>query len=48
MKITPQVKNILKNYDSEKPAIIKKLYEILMHGKLSGTGTMVIESMDKE
>lgn len=47
MKITPQVKNILKNYDSEKPAIIKKLYEILMHGKLSGTGKMVILPVDQ-
>ena len=47
MRITQTVKKILDNYSSESPAIISRLYQILMHGKLSGTGKMLILPVDQ-
>lgn len=47
MKITPQVRSILDNYSSETPAIQSKLYNILMNGKLAGTGKVVILPVDQ-
>jgi class I fructose-bisphosphate aldolase len=47
MKITTKVKKILENYSSESPAILSKLYSILMNGKLAGSGKMVILPVDQ-
>lgn len=47
MKVTNIVKKILENYSSESPAIVAKLYQILMQGKLAGTGKMVILPVDQ-
>lgn len=47
MKITSNVKSILQNYSSELPAIQAKLYSMLMAGKLSGTGRLVILPVDQ-
>ncbi|MBA7570133.1 hypothetical protein ES708_11880 [subsurface metagenome] len=33
-----KIKEILSWYESENPGTIKNLYNILMHGKLGGTG----------
>lgn len=47
MNMTNKVKKILENYSSESPAILSKLYSILMSGKLAGTGKMVILPVDQ-
>lgn len=47
MKITPKVKKILANYESDCPGSKAKLANILMHGKLGGTGKMVILPVDQ-
>jgi class I fructose-bisphosphate aldolase len=47
MKMTDSVKDILKHYDSISPGVKTNLAKILMHGKLAGTGKMVILPVDQ-
>jgi len=47
MKITDTVKNILSHYSSDSPGTKANLCRILMHGKLGGTGRMVILPVDQ-
>lgn len=47
MKITPKVKEILDYYESDNPGTKANLARILMHGKLGGTGKMVILPVDQ-
>lgn len=47
MKITQRVKRILANYESDCPGTKAKLASILMHGKLGGTGKLVILPVDQ-
>ena len=47
MKISPNVKNILSFYESDNPGTKANLARILMHGKLGGTGKMVILPVDQ-
>ncbi len=47
MKISTKVKKILANYESDNPGTKANLARILMHGKLAGTGKMVILPVDQ-
>jgi class I fructose-bisphosphate aldolase len=47
MKITQRVKKILANYESDSPGTKTNLARILMHGKLGGTGRLVILPVDQ-
>ena len=47
MKVTPQVKAILDNYESDNPGTKSNLARIMMTGKLGGTGKMVILPVDQ-
>ncbi len=47
MKITKIVKNILSAYESDNPGTKANLCRILMHGKLAGTGKMIILPVDQ-
>ncbi|QDY68722.1 class I fructose-bisphosphate aldolase [Qingshengfaniella alkalisoli] len=47
MKTTRIVQNILKNYEGETPGVKAKLHGMLMHGKLAGTGKMIILPVDQ-
>ena len=47
MKITRTVKKILDNYESDCPGTKSNLARMLMHGKLGGTGKMVILPVDQ-
>ncbi len=47
MRISQKVKKILANYESDSPGTKANLARILMHGKLSGTGKMVILPVDQ-
>ncbi len=47
MQTTQIVKNILANYESDNPGTKSKIHQILMHGKLAGTGKMVILPVDQ-
>ena len=47
MKVTPQVKAILDNYESDNPGTKANLARIMMTGKLGGTGKMVILPVDQ-
>lgn len=47
MKITRKVKEILSHYESDNPGTKSNLAKILMHGKLGGTGKMVILPVDQ-
>ncbi len=47
MKISKAVKRILDNYESDNPGTKTNLARILMHGKLGGTGKMVILPVDQ-
>lgn len=47
MKVTDTVKNILSHYSSDSPGTKTNLCRILMHGKLGGTGRMVILPVDQ-
>jgi class I fructose-bisphosphate aldolase len=47
MRITNIVKKILAGYAAESPAIKSRLCQILMHGRLAGTGKMVILPVDQ-
>ncbi len=47
MNITPEVKRILDNYESDNPGTKSKLAWMLMQGRLSGTGKLVILPVDQ-
>src|SRR6201988_5450668 len=47
MKINGQVAKILANYESDNPGTKSNLARMLMHGKLGGTGKMVILPVDQ-
>lgn len=47
MQITKTVKDILSRYESDTPGVKANLARILMHGKLAGTGKMVILPVDQ-
>jgi class I fructose-bisphosphate aldolase len=47
MKITPKVKRILSNYESDCPGTKANIARILMQGKLAGTGRMIILPVDQ-
>lgn len=47
MSITPQVKKIIDNYESENPGSKANLVRMMNQGKLGGTGKMVILPVDQ-
>jgi len=47
MGITKEIKNILSHYESDSPGTKANLCRILMHGKLGGTGRVVILPVDQ-
>lgn len=47
MQLTPTVKKILNQYDSDNPGTKAQLARILMHGRLAGTGRMIIYPVDQ-
>jgi len=47
MKLTPAVEKILANYESDNKLTLNNLAKMLMHGKLGGTGKMVILPVDQ-
>jgi class I fructose-bisphosphate aldolase len=47
MQITETVRRILDNYESDNPGTTANLARILMHGKLGGTGKLVILPVDQ-
>src|SRR5882724_12225630 len=47
MKITQKVKKILDNYESDCPGTKANLARILMHGRLGGSGKVVILPVDQ-
>jgi len=47
MKTTQRVKKILANYESDNPGTKANIARILMHGKLGGTGRMIILPVDQ-
>ena len=47
MHLTSKVREILKHYESESPAVKSNLVKILMSGRLAGTGKMLILPVDQ-
>jgi len=47
MSITPAVKAILDNYESDNPGVKANLARILMQGRLGGTGKLIILPVDQ-
>lgn len=47
MKLTRKVREILSHYESDNPGTKTNLARMLMHGKLAGTGKMVILPVDQ-
>lgn len=47
MKITRRVKDILSNYESDNPGTKNNLARLLGHGRLGGTGKMIIYPVDQ-
>lgn len=47
MKISPEIKKILANYESDNVGVKTNLAKMLMQGKLGGTGKMVILPVDQ-
>lgn len=47
MKVTQKVKKILSHYESDTPGTKRNIASLLMHGKLAGTGKMVILPVDQ-
>jgi class I fructose-bisphosphate aldolase len=47
MTITPQVRQILANYESDNPGSRANLARILLHGRLGGSGKLVILPVDQ-
>ena len=47
MRVSQKVRKILANYESDNPGTKTNLARILMHGKLGGTGKLVILPVDQ-
>jgi class I fructose-bisphosphate aldolase len=47
MRLTPKVKEILSWYDSDNPGVKTNLARLLMHGRLAGSGKVVILPVDQ-
>lgn len=47
MNVTPEVRRIVRNYESENPGVKANLVRMLMEGKLRGTGRLVILPVDQ-
>ena len=47
MQITPKVKEILSWYEGESPGVKGNLARLLMHGRLAGSGKLVILPVDQ-
>src|SRR3954471_13857786 len=47
METTSRVREILSWYPSDNPGTLANLYRLLMHGRLAGTGRMVILPVDQ-
>src|SRR3546814_14096735 len=47
MKITPKVRKILSWYESDNPGTKANIARILMHGRLGGSGHLVILPVDQ-
>jgi class I fructose-bisphosphate aldolase len=47
MSISPVVKSILQNYESDNPGVKTNLVRLLTHGRLANTGRMVIYPVDQ-
>ena len=47
MKVTQRVRKILAGYESDNPGTKGNLARILMHGRLGGTGKLVILPVDQ-
>ena len=47
MRVSQKVRKILSNYESDNPGTKANICRILMHGKLGGTGQMVILPVDQ-
>lgn len=47
MKVTQRVRKILNNYESDNPGTKANLARILMHGRLGGTGKLLILPVDQ-
>jgi class I fructose-bisphosphate aldolase len=47
MRLTQRVKKILSYYESDNPGTKSKLAQLMMHGRLSGTGKMIILPVDQ-
>jgi class I fructose-bisphosphate aldolase len=47
MQLTPKVKEILSWYEGESPGVKGSLARFLMHGRLAGTGKLVILPVDQ-
>ncbi|HEX2524730.1 MAG TPA: class I fructose-bisphosphate aldolase [Geminicoccus sp.] len=47
MRVTPAVKKILANYESENPGVKANLARLMMQGRLAGTGKLVILPVDQ-
>jgi class I fructose-bisphosphate aldolase len=47
MRLTQRVKKILQNYESDNPGTKSRLAQMLMHGRLGGTGRMIILPVDQ-
>ena len=46
MRLTPKVKEILSWYESDNPGVKTNLARLLMHGRLAGSGKLVILPVD--
>ena len=47
MNVTPEVRRILRNYESDNPGTKSNLVRLLMEGKLRGTGRLIILPVDQ-
>src|SRR5438874_10880403 len=47
METTSRVREILSWYPSDNPGTLTNLYRLLMHGRLAGTGRLVILPVDQ-
>ncbi len=47
MQITPEVRRLLDRYEGERPGVKASLARLLMHGRLSGSGKLVILPVDQ-
>lgn len=47
MRLTQKVQKILSHYEGESPGVKQNIARILMHGKLAGTGKVVILAVDQ-